>query len=66
MPKVLTYGGDISIGAYKFKDRKKPCLCISDKAKAEIAVYGTFSSDEASNIFMDKLGDFIGAERSRE
>lgn len=48
------------------KYRKKPCLCIEDKSKAEIAVYGTFASDEAADIFMDKLGDFIGAERSRE
>ena len=24
MPKVITYGGDTKIGAYKFADRKKP------------------------------------------
>ena len=28
MPKVITYGGDTKIGAYKFDDRKKVCLCI--------------------------------------
>ena len=60
MPKVLTYGGDTSIGAFKFKDRKKPCLCI--QKGAEIVVYGTFNNDESANNFMNELGKFIGAD----
>lgn len=27
MPRVLTIGGSVKIGAYHFPDRKKPCLC---------------------------------------
>lgn len=60
MPKVLTYSGDIKIGAYKFADRKKVCLCI-EKGN-EITIYGTFNSECSANNFMDELGKFIGAE----
>lgn len=28
MPKVLTIDGSVKIGAYRFPDRKKPCLCV--------------------------------------
>lgn len=28
MPKVLTVDGSVKIGAYRFPDRKKPCLCV--------------------------------------
>lgn len=60
MPRVLTYGGDMSIGAYKFHDRKKPCLCVQNGN--EIVVYGTFNNDESANKFMNELGKFIGAD----
>ena len=59
MPRVLTYDGDTMIGAYKFPDRKKPCLCI--QKGAEIVVYGTFNSDEGATEFMNELGKLVGA-----
>lgn len=61
MPKVLTYDGSVKIGAYKFPDRKKPCLCIT--RGNECVVYGTFNNDKSANDFMNELADFIGAER---
>ena len=60
MPKVITYGGDTKIGAYKFADRKKVCLCI-EKGN-EITIYGTFNSEYCANNFMDELGKFMGAK----
>lgn len=64
MPKVLTYGGDTSIGAFKFIDRKKPCLCI--QKGNEITVYGTFNNDNSANKFMEELGKFVGADMEGE
>lgn len=58
MPKVLT-NGKISIGAYKFSNRKKPCLCI-EKGN-EIMVYGSFHNEEQANDFMNELGKLVGA-----
>ena len=60
MPKVITYGGDTKIGAYKCDDRKNVYLC-SEKGN-EISIYGTFNSEYSANIFIDELGKFIGAE----
>ena len=60
MPRELTYGGETSIGAFKFPDRKKPCLCV--RKGNEIVVYGTFNSDEVANDFMNELGKFLGAK----
>lgn len=64
MPKVLTYGGDTSIGAFKFIDRKKPCLCV--RKGNEIVIYGTFNNDKLANAFMDELGKFVGADMEGE
>lgn len=64
MPKVLTYGGDVKIGAYKFADRKKPCLCV-EKGN-EVTVYGTFNSESAADEFMNELAEFLGAEKEEE
>lgn len=59
MPKVLTYGNGTDIGAYRFLDRKKICLCI--RKEGSIVVYGTFNSEELAEKFMDELADFVGA-----
>ena len=59
MPKVLTYGNGTDIGAYRFTDRKKICLCI--RKEGSIVVYGTFNSEELAEKFMDELADFVGA-----
>lgn len=58
MPRVLT-DGKISIGAYKFPDRKKPSLCI--EKGSEIFVYGSFHNDKQANEFMNELGKLCGA-----
>ena len=64
MPRVLTYDGEKCIGAYKFADRKKPCLCIREGSK--LVVYGTFNSDDGADEFMNKLGEFVGAVVEKE
>jgi hypothetical protein len=64
MPRVLTYDGNKFIGAYKFPDRKKPCLCIQEGAN--IVVYGTFNTDKGATEFMNKLGEFVGAIVEKE
>ena len=63
MPKVLT-NGKISIGAYMFPDRKKPCLCIEEGN--QIVVYGHFNTKEGANEFIEKLGKMVGAEIEKE
>lgn len=59
MPKVLT-DGEKKIGAYKFSDRKRPALCIETPGK--IRVFGYFKDTECANIFMQELGELVGAE----
>ncbi len=59
MAKILT-DGKISIGAYMFPDRKKPCLCI-EKGN-QITVYGHFNTKDGADEFMDKLGRLVGAK----
>lgn len=59
MPKVLT-DGKISIGAYMFPDRKRPCLCISEGN--QLVVYGYFKSSAGADEFMNKLGKLVRAE----
>ena len=59
MPKVLT-NGKVNIGAYKFPDRKKPCLCIKEGNR--IVVYGHFNTFEGAEEFMKKLGELVGAK----
>ena len=61
MPKVLTNGGDTRIGAYKFHDRKKVCLCVSKGN--ETTIYGTFNSADSADEFMDELAKLVGAEK---
>lgn len=63
MPRVLT-DGKIKIGAFKFPDRKKPCLCIQEGAK--VVVYGYFYSDFSADNFMNKLGELVGAVIEKE
>ena len=58
MPRVLT-DGKISIGAYKFPDRKRPSLCIQKGSR--IMMYGSFHNDEQATEFMNELGKLCGA-----
>ena len=60
MPRELTYDGKTSVGAFKFPDRKKPCLCV--RKGNEITVYGTFTNDEVAYDFMTELAKFLGAK----
>lgn len=59
MSRVLT-DGKVKIGAYKFSDRKKPCLCIEEGNK--IVVYGHFNSSECAEEFMKKFSELVGAK----
>lgn len=60
MAKVIT-DGKTKIGAYKVPRRKKICLCV-DQGN-EIITYGTFINEESAEDFMDRLADFVGAEK---
>lgn len=59
MPKVLT-NGKVSIGAYRFPDRKLPALCVEEGNT--ITVYGHFNSFDGANRFMDKVAELTGRE----
>ena len=52
--------GKMSIGAYRFPDRKRPALCIQKGNK--ITIFGYFQSTYGAECFMKELGQFIGAE----
>ena len=52
---------DISMGAMKFPDKKKPALCIVDGGTAQ--VYGYFNNDECATLFMQKLGELLGVKK---
>lgn len=58
MAKKLT-NGKISVGAYMFPDRKKPCLCVEEGN--QITVYGHFNTIDGANEFIDILGKMVGA-----
>lgn len=60
VPTVLT-DGKTKIGAYKFRDRKNPCLCIEEGN--EIVVYGTFKDKERADEFMNRIAQFVCAIR---
>ena len=53
MPRVLTVDGTVKIGAYRFPDRKKPCLCV-EKGNT-CMVYGSFIDTDRANEFMNEL-----------
>lgn len=52
---------DISIGAMKFPDRKKPALCIIEGTTA--TVYGYFCDDYSAETFMQKLAKLFGVAK---
>ena len=64
MPKVITNGKDVAIGAFMFPDRKKPSLCI--KEGNEIVSYGTFNSEETADNFMTKLAFLLGIKEEEK
>ena len=64
MPKIITDGGDTKIGAYMFRDRKKPCICV--QKGNQITIYGTFNSIESADKFMDELAEFLRAKVGEE
>lgn len=60
MAKVLTNNENVSIGAFKFPDRKKVCLCV-EKGN-QCTIYGTFNSESGATEFMNELGKLVGAK----
>lgn len=55
---------DVSIGAMKFPDRKRPALCITEGSTAQ--VYGYFNNDECAMLFMQKLGELLGVTKIKK
>lgn len=55
---------DVSIGAMKFPDKKRPALCIVEGSTAQ--VYGYFNNDECAMLFMQKLGELLGVTKLNE
>ena len=55
---------DISIGAMKFPDKKRPALCITEGSAAQ--VYGYFNNDECATFFMQKLAELLGVKKSNK
>lgn len=60
MARVITTNGKLKAGAYMMPGKKRPALCIEQDGV--IKVYGSFSSEEHANEFMDKLGELVGAQ----
>ena len=44
-----------------FKDRKRPCLCVTKGN--ETTIYGTFTNVSAADEFMNELAEFLGVEK---
>lgn len=57
MSRVLTVDGSVKIGAYRFPDRKKPCLCV-EKGNT-CTVYGSFIDTDRANEFMNELAGML-------
>lgn len=64
MPRVLTVDGSVKIGAYRFPDRKKPCLCVEKDNTC--TVYGSFIDTDRANEFMNELAALVGARDDKE
>lgn len=64
MCKVLIDDNKNAIGIYKFKGRKRPCLCV--KKGGLIKVYGTLDSDEFAEEFMNEVAEFFGVTQKAE
>lgn len=52
---------DVSVGATKFPDRKRPALFIMEGNTAQ--VYGYFNNDECAILFMQKLAELLGVAK---
>lgn len=64
MSKVLTNNSDVSIGAFRFPDRKKPCLCV--QKGNQCVVYGSFIDSDRADEFMDELALFLGIKERKD
>ena len=59
MPRVLTVDGSVKVGAYKLPGRKRSAICVEQNGV--VRVYGSFTSEDDANDFMDRLGELVGA-----
>lgn len=64
MLKVLTNNSDVSIGAFQFPGRKKPCLCV--QKGNQCVVYGSFIDSDRADEFMDELALFLGIKERKD
>lgn len=63
MSRVLTVDGSVKIGAYRFPDRKKPCLCVEKGDTC--TVYGSFIDLDRASEFMNEPA-LVGAKDDKE
>ena len=63
MAKVIT-DGKVKIGAYRFRNKTFPCLCVDD-GNGTLSIYGDFYSIEAADDFMNELGELVQAVKNK-
>ena len=56
--------GKVSIGSYRFHDRKRPALCVA--GGNSIVVCGYFTSQDNADLFTDKLAELLGLKEEKE
>lgn len=62
--RIIIGRDDVKIGAYKYPDRKRPCLCVQ---KGNLTtVYGYFRDNESADEFMQELVQLVGAQPAEE
>lgn len=60
MGKVLTRKDlDLTVGAFDFSDRKRPCICV--QRGNSITVLGSFRDKKSADTFMAALAELAGA-----
>lgn len=62
--RIIIGRDDVKIGAYKYPDRKRPCLCVQKGNQA--TVYGYFRDNESADEFMQELVQLVGAQPEEE
>lgn len=57
MDKVIS-NGKIGVGAYQFRDRKRPSICVVEGNT--VIVCGSFHNEHDAEFFMGKLMEVFG------
>ena len=64
MKQIYWNDKDISIGAQKFPDRRKPSIIIRKGAMCN--EYGFFKNEVVADLFVEELGKLIGVKTEEE